>query len=577
MTHLRIFFVSVLALFSVAAAQDTELPFCTEHTERVALYTIQGSELLSPYNGETVHTYGVVTATFYGRNQPGGFFVQDPVGDNDPATSDAIFVRHRSGDLPEVGNFVEFAGRIVERDHFTAAERVTDLVVCGDMPLPEPTVLRLPVASQAELEAAEGMLVTFEQPLIITEVYDLGRYGRMALADERLFIPEQQEDEPAVPNALRRIVLDDTFTTENIAPTPYLGADGNPPRAGDSVVHLVGVLASESGDVYRVEPTEEVVFERTNPRPAPPNVRGSGNEEATLVIAGFNAYNFFTDLYGRGPSTVAEQERQTAKLVAAITQLDADIIGFMEIENDGGISLERLKNAVNEALGEEQYAVVHTGTLGTDAITQAALYRPAVVQPRVVHALHDNAVHDRPPLGVVFERFDGERVVVVVGHFKSKGSCPAAGDTDRGFGCWNLRRAAQASSVAELAAALGELANTEHLVVVGDLNSYGNEPPINVLRDAGWIDLGQEWLDSAERYSYVFMGEFGTLDYALVSPELAPHVTGFAYWHINADEPRAFDYSTQWNLPESYQPNEFRSSDHDPAVFGIELPLLPRN
>lgn len=573
MTNLRIFFVGVLALFGLAAAQGTELPFCTDNANRVALYDIQGSGLLSPFNGETLHTYGVVTATFYERNQMGGFFVQDPIGDNDPATSDAIFVRQRSGTLPSVGDFVEFTGRIVERDHFTAAERVTDLVVCGEMALPEPTVLRLPVASMAELEAAEGMLVTFEQPLVITEVYDLGRYGRMALASERLFIPEQQAKQPAVPNALHRIVLDDTFTTENIAPTPYLYPDGNPPRAGDSVVHLVGVLASESGDVYRVEPTEEVQFARTNPRPEAPSVRGSGNEAATLVIAGFNAYNFFTDLYGRGASSELEQQRQTAKLVAAITKLDADIIGLMEIENDGGISMERLKNAVNEALGEEQYAVVHTGKLGTDAITQAALYRPAVVQPRVVHALHDNTVHDRPPLGVVFERFDGERVVVVVGHFKSKGSCPPAGDTDRGYGCWNLRRAAQASSVAELASALGALARTEHLVIVGDLNSYGNEPPINVLREAGFVDLGQEWLDPAERYSYVFMGEFGTLDYALVSPELAPHVTGFTYWHINADEPRAFDYSTQWNLPESYQPNEFRSSDHDPAVFGIELPL----
>lgn len=585
MTHMRIFLISVLALLGIAAAQTTELPFCTDSsvepntttastsTPPTPIYEIQGTELLSPYNGETVHTYGVVTATFYERNQIGGFFVQDPLGDDNPATSDAIFVRHRTGDLPNVGDFVEFTARVAERDHFTSAERVENLVVCGEFPLPEPAVLSLPVDDPYAFEAFEGMLITFEQPLVITELYDLGRYGRMVLADDRLFIPEQNASEQQhTPNHLRRIVLDDTFTTENISPTPYLNNDGRPPRTGDQVVHVVGVLASESGDVYRIEPTEPVVFEHTNPRPEAPAVRGTG--DGTLVIAGFNAYNFFTDLYGRGPSSEEEQERQTAKLVAAITKMDADIIGFMEIENDAGMSMQRMVNAVNAALGTNEYDYVRTGKLGTDQIAQAAMYRKNVVQPRVIHALHDNAVHDRPPLGVVFERADGERVVVVVGHFKSKGSCPPAGDTDRGFGCWNLRRSAQAESVATFAEELGELAGTKNLVIIGDLNSYGNEPPITVLRNAGWIDLGQEWLAPEDRYSYVYMGEFGTLDYALVSEALAPHVTGFAYWHINADEPRAFDYSTEWNLPESFRPDEFRSSDHDPTLFGIQLPLL---
>lgn len=48
---------------------------------------IQGRGHSSPYLGETVRTQGVVTAT--ARN---GFYVQDPVGDGDPATSDGLFV-----------------------------------------------------------------------------------------------------------------------------------------------------------------------------------------------------------------------------------------------------------------------------------------------------------------------------------------------------------------------------------------------------------------------------------------------------------------------------------------------------
>jgi predicted extracellular nuclease len=42
-------------------------------------------------------------------------------------------------------------------------------------------------------------------------------------------------------------------------------------------------------------------------------------------------------------------------------------------------------------------------------------------------------------------------------------------------------------------------------------------------------------------------------------------------WHINADEPRFLDYNLEFNPPGLFQPNAFRSSDHDPLVIGLEL------
>jgi hypothetical protein len=46
------------------------------------------------------------------------------------------------------------------------------------------------------------------------------------------------------------------------------------------------------------------------------------------------------------------------------------------------------------------------------------------------------------------------------------------------------------------------------------------------------------------------------------------NVTGAAIWHINADEPRALDYN-DFNQPLLFNPDEFRSSDHDPVVVGL--------
>ncbi|MCU0246595.1 MAG: hypothetical protein MUC42_08470, partial [Bryobacter sp.] len=60
-------------------------------TEPVAatIPAVQGRELRSPCVNRVVVTTGVVTVSSRGL---GGFFLQDPSGDGDPATSDGVFV-----------------------------------------------------------------------------------------------------------------------------------------------------------------------------------------------------------------------------------------------------------------------------------------------------------------------------------------------------------------------------------------------------------------------------------------------------------------------------------------------------
>ena len=53
-----------------------------------------------------------------------------------------------------------------------------------------------------------------------------------------------------------------------------------------------------------------------------------------------------------------------------------------------------------------------------------------------------------------------------------------------------------------------------------------------------------------------------------MSAALLPQVTDAAFWHINADEPSALNYN-DFNQPDLYQPDQYRSSDHDPVLVGI--------
>ena len=110
-------------------------------------------------------------------------------------------------------------------------------------------------------------------------------------------------------------------------------------------------------------------------------------------------------------------------------------------------------------------------------------------------------------------------------------------------------------------------------LVIGDLNAYEQEDPIDAMRANGLVDLHERSKESNPTakadYSYVFRGQSGSLDHAMATSSMAADVTGLATWHINADEPHSMDYNQEYNPKLLYQPDPFRSSDHDPVLIGI--------
>src|SRR5690606_9912769 len=71
-----------------APAADVEA-FAGAHSVPLAIATLQGQGSASEYVGREVVIEGVVTAPMRAL---GGVFVQDPGGDGDPRTSEAVFV-----------------------------------------------------------------------------------------------------------------------------------------------------------------------------------------------------------------------------------------------------------------------------------------------------------------------------------------------------------------------------------------------------------------------------------------------------------------------------------------------------
>lgn len=583
------------------------------------IYGIQGSGATSPLAGRIVNTGGVVT-----KLVSNGFFMQDPNGDNDPLTSDGIFVFTGTAPTVSVGQRVQLSATVAEfntgaaSNADTAAHPVTELVspsgitVLGSGYAIGPVSVVLPEAVNDDLERFEGMLVTLVGPLTANQNYFQGRYGQVTLASGgRLETPTNRH--PAGPdaqaladeNARRRILLDDGTTLQNPNPTPYIGAD-NTLRAGDTVEAVTGVidygLATSSntgfGD-YKIHPTAALAFTRANARKLAPDAVG-GN----VTVASANVLNYFTTFTDgntaggqagqgctlggataaancRGASNAAEFARQRAKIVEAVAALGADVVGLMEIQNNGSVAVQNLVDGLNVKLGAGTYAAVPdpaTGT-GTDAIKVAMIYRPARVS-RVGASLSDTAaIHNRPPLAQTFAAVNGERFTVVVNHFKSKSCTDAAGaDLDQNDlqGCYNHRRVQQAQALRGFVAGLQATSGSNDVLLIGDFNAYAKEDPMLDLTDNGLVD--QVGRFNAFGYSYVFDGAAGRLDQALATPSLSAKVVGATEWHVNADEPSVIDYNLEFKQPacatcgpDYYSATPYRSSDHDPVVVGLNL------
>lgn len=582
-------------------------------------FVIQGSGDRTPLRPELeIVTRGVVVGDFEAEGELGGFYLQDPVGDGDVATSDAVFVASGEESV-SLGDEVAVRGYAGEEDGQTRVEPAS-IELCGVGSV-EPTPLTLPLPDPDFLERFEGMLVTLPQQLYVTEHYQLGRFGQLTLSSGgRLIQPTQLVDPEwaavvQAGNDLNRILLDDRSRRQNPDPIPFgrggqpLSAD-NTVRGGDSVAGIVAVLTQTDGG-NRASPTAYRLrvpalgaplpsFQPSNPRPStPPDVGGS------LRVAGFNLLNYFNTFEGctfgaggesadcRGAGNPDEFERQAAKAVAALVAIDADILGIVEIENDGygpGSALADLVGRLNRATGSGTYdwidadrAMAQVNSLGTDAIKVALIYRPASVRPvgrtaalnttEFVEA-GEGAPRNRPTLAQAFETSDGERLIVAVNHLKSKGSA-CNGDSGQSIqGNCNQVRTRAASLLVDWLASDPTGTGESDVLIVGDLNSYAREDPIRVFREAGFQDLLAEY-GQGEAYSYAFDGQWGYLDYLLASPTLADQVSGAGEWHINADEPGVLDYNTDFKSPGQvrglFRADPYRTSDHDPVLVGIDL------
>ncbi|WP_299598515.1 ExeM/NucH family extracellular endonuclease [uncultured Tateyamaria sp.] len=465
--------------------------------DRVLISDIQGEGAESELVDQVVTVEAIVT--YVTEN---GYFLQEEDADDDgnALTSEGIFVFTGGENQPAVGDLVVTRGVVDEFFGQTQLSQDRIQVVSSGNALPTAATVLLSGAAQ-NFEAIEGMRFTLDsgvegENITVIENFNLDRFGEITVSAGIQTQPTQIFDAQteaadvaalAEENANNRLLIDDGVSEQNPDEFQYIanttdGDNGNGfLDSGDTFTEdgptlrlgaeldgpTTGVMSFGFGE-YRmlVEGTLDI-DESTNSgarEETAPDVGGN------IQVASVNVLNYFSTLRGeggsgpngldpRGASTEADLERQTDKLVDAITGTGAEVFALQEIEN-GGFGADSAIATLVDALNVEatdtgsgaNYAFVDpttdAGFIGTDAITTGIVYDANAVS--VVHseflafdessaattfALAEvlNAVvpsdaqvgdfqRNRPAVAATFEDNEtGETFTIVSNHFKSKG------------------------------------------------------------------------------------------------------------------------------------------------------------
>ena len=563
------------------------------------IYDIQGAALVSPLNGTQVTTTGIVTAV-----DSNGFYLQDPTGDNNTATSDGIFVFTSSAPGVNVGEELEVAGTVSE---FTPGGTSTGNLSTTQISnailttlstgnnLPDATIIgnsgRVPPTESINddpnsynpdvdgidfFESLEGMLVTAEDAVAV---------GGTTRFGEIFTVVNDGNSATGISDRNTLNISPDDFNPEKVqidADSDILpGFDFPDVNAGDSLGDVTGVVTYSFGN-FEINPTQPFSVTEAGLLPETTTIQFG---EDRLTVASYNVLNLDPN-DGDGDEDVANG-RYNAIANDIVNNLGSpDIIGLQEVQDNSGsaddgtvsadANLQQLIDTI-AANGGTQYEFIDNTFISNNAsggqpggnIRTAFLYDPNRVNlvDGSVETIGDQNSGSafegaRLPLVADFE-FNGQEVTVVNNHFSSKGGSSPIFGVDQPFedlqenpdvnGSLDERQA-QAQAVDAYVNNLLGVNSDANVVVLGDLNEFEFISPVDEILGSSLTNL-IDTIPENERYSFIFQGNSQQLDHILVSDGLLDGAE-VDIVHVNSE----------------FAETETRASDHDPVLASFNLP-----
>lgn len=403
-----------------------------------------------------------------------------------------------------------------------------------------------------------GQTVKFTNPFIVCNNYYYNSGSpSLTISTRRIFSPTNQ----VMPGDEYR-----AYQAQNEISTVTLYKTNGYHRMGERIVNLVAKITSK--DRWDLVSCDYTGNTRNDLLANTPNVDKLGTH--TLLVCAMNLEYYLTEAFGTGSSSTmgpadnAAHQKQRAKTSAALSKINADIYGFVEIQQGQG-AISEIASDLTRLTGRPYKYINDKGTVNGTYTKAGYVYCTATVEP---HGIQLKA-GKRMTAQCFVEKATGEKFVFSLNHLKAKSGTGTGANADQhdGQGIFNAQRTQEATEVLNNCKPNTGIYTSQRdndILLMGDLNAYAKEDPVQIFVNGGFIDL-HRYFHADSSYSHTFRGTAGYLDHAMANSGMLPQVTGMSPYHINSDEHDNFTYNS------SNDATMFRSSDHDPILVGLKL------
>jgi uncharacterized protein len=568
----RLAALTVAAVCSAASAVVLTSP---AHADTVRIHDIQGTTRVSPYAGQKVaDVAGIVTAVrTYGSSR--GFWIQDPNPDDNPATSEGVFVFTSSTPKAAVGDSVTVSGTVSEyvpggassgNQSLTEITKPTITTVSTGNAVPAPTVVdakSVPGEYTPAGDAAAGNSInglTLQPSKYALDYYESLEGMNVQVADARVVTATDPYSElwvtvkPHEHPTRRGGTLYGSYESQNTGRLQIqsLGATADFPKAnvGDTLTGttagpldfnqfggytlVAGQLGTlKSGGLQR-ETTKkqsrgELAVATYNVENLDPS-DGTFAAHAAAIVNNLQSPDIVSleeiqDNNGATDDGTVAADVTVNKLIDAIVAAGGPRYDWRSInpvnDQDGGEPGGNIRQVflfnpervsfVDRAGGDSTTAVGVTRVRGKAQLTAS----PGRIDPA-----NEAWTSSRKPLAGEFV-FRGRTVFVIANHLNSKGG-------DQGLTSQyqpvvrssEVQRHKQATLVNAFVKNILDVQKNADVITLGDMNDFEFSDTAKILEGDGELWSAIKSLPKSERYTYDYQGNQQVLDQILISPSI---------------------------------------------------------
>ena len=566
---------------------------------------VQGESHESPLVGKEVVINNVVVT----KTDKTGFYVQDKVSDNNPRTSDAVYVA--SAEKVESGDLLKVQGTVKEgyMEEYSVRPGQTFKKPAGSLTVTQ--IINATITKLGKTDLPKALNISEKMPKDIvdntptkynpeTEALDYWESlegMRVEVTKPKVTGPQYKGDIYVLPGDYKGQKLNNIGGVnlrpgvQNTEVLPITVGNSFVAKAKDYFNENITGVVTYKNKTYKIDPIDPNALKGLlQDGGLTREVSKIYPSEDKLTIASYNIENFSANNNGHDETPEEKVDKIANSFIKEVHS--PDIITLIEVQdNNGGVndgtvdgvkSGEKLAQRI-KSLGGPDYKYTEIAPVdGKDGgkpganIRVAYLYNPKRVTligkekggseeaARFVNGHLEKNPARIDPTSVHFEKvrkslaaefeFKGERIVVIANHLKSKlGDDAIYGSNQPSVENTKAKRIEEAKILnAFIKEGLRQNPNLK-FVLTGDFNDFEFSDSVKTIVGNELVNLMAEH-EQGDRYSYFYRGSNQSLDNILISKNIKDKVV-FSPVHINA----------------SFMEEHGRASDHDPVVVQIDF------